>query len=97
MKIRIKGNFIRYRLTQSEVKALSQGARLEEQTRFGPAEDQIFAYALESAENIEGLQAAFNGRTITLFIPATAASTWHEEERIGFENEQEVAPGIKLK
>ena len=97
MKIRIKGNFIRYRLTQSEVKALSEGKRLEERTCFGPADQQTFVYALETAENIEGLQASFDGRTITLFMPASAADTWHAEERVGFENEQEVAPGVVLK
>lgn len=97
MKIRIKGNFIRYRLTQPEVKAISEGKRLEEQTCFGPAAHQTFAYALETAEGIEGLRASFDGQIITLFIPASAAATWYEEERVGFENEQEVAPGVRLK
>lgn len=97
MKIRIKGNFIRYRLTQSEVKSLSQGVQLSESTCFGPADGQTFVYALQSREGIEGLQASFEAGKITLFLSAKAAKTWHSEERVGFENEQEVAPGVFLK
>ncbi|MFN0175264.1 MAG: DUF7009 family protein [Saprospiraceae bacterium] len=97
MKIRIKGNFIRYRLTQSEVKSLANGATLSESTCFGPGEEFTFVYALQAKEGIEALQASFDGRKMTLFLPAESAKTWHAEDRVGFENEQEVSPGVFLK
>lgn len=96
MKIRIKGNSIRYRLTQSEVKTLGTTGYLAEETRFGPGEAQQFVYALQTKEGITGLQAAFDGRKMVLFIPAESAKTWYGEERVGFENDVEVAPGISL-
>ena len=95
MKIRIKGNSIRYRLTQSEVQTLAETGHLAEETSFGPA--QKFGYALEAKEGISGLQANFDGGTITLFIPADAAKKWPASEQVGFENEVEVAPGVLLK
>ncbi|MFN0215471.1 MAG: DUF7009 family protein [Saprospiraceae bacterium] len=97
MKIRIKGNFLRYRLTQSEVQSLSEGEKLAESTCFGPADGQTFVYALEPKEGIDALQASFADGKITLYLPADAAKTWYSEARIGFENEQEVGPGVFLK
>ncbi|MFN0033906.1 MAG: DUF7009 family protein [Saprospiraceae bacterium] len=96
MKIRIKGNSLRYRLTQTEVKTLGDTGYLSESTRFGPDEEQVFVYSLEAKEGIAGLQATFNGTKINLFIPAESAKTWYAEARVGFENEQETAPGILL-
>lgn len=95
MKIRIKGNFVRYRLAQSEVKTLSETGFLAEETCFGPA--QKFGYALEAKEGISGLQANFDGGVITMFMPADAAKKWPASEQVGFENEVEVAPGVLLK
>jgi len=97
MKIRIKGNFVRYRLTQTEVKTLADVGYLSESTVFGPAEGQTFVYALEVSKDVESLEASFDGGKITLFIPVESAKTWYYEERVGFENEQEVSPGIFLK
>ena len=96
MKIRIKGNFVRFRLTQSEVKALANGSNLSESTCFGPGEEHTFVYALQAKNGIEDLQATFDGRKMTLFLPADAARSWHGDSRVGFENKQEVAPGIFL-
>ncbi len=95
MKIRIKSNFVRYRLTQSEVKTLAENGYLEEETMFGAG--QKFGYALAAKEGISGLQASFENGKITMFIPADFAKKWFDEERVGFENEVEVAPGVSLK
>jgi hypothetical protein len=96
MKIRIKGNFIRYRLSQSEVKTLAETGYLSDTTRFGPGDHQVFTYALRSREGIDGLRAEFEHGVITLFIPAAAAAVWYDEERVGFENTVAVAPGTSL-
>lgn len=96
MKIRIKGNSIRYRLTQTEVKTLAETGYLSEETCFGPEASQKFFYTLEAKTGIDGLRAAFDGGTISLFIPAEAARTWFEEDRVGFAGGEEVAPGITL-
>lgn len=96
MKIRIKGNSIRYRLTQSEVKILGEAGYLAEETCFGAQEAQKFKYALQSKEGIESLQATFGDGKITLYIPSAAAKAWYGEERVGFENQVEVAPGVSL-
>lgn len=96
MKIRIHGNSIRYRLTRSEVKTLSETGVLTAETRFGSGTTPVFIYALEAAEGLTQLQATFDGGRITLLMPAAAAANWYDEERVGFENQVEVAPGVSL-
>ncbi len=94
MKIRIKGNFVRFRLTQTEVSQLAQTGRVAETTCFGL--DQVFEYVLEIRDRIAGLQASFDGRTIAMYLPTEAAKTWPTDGRIGFENQIEAVPGIFL-
>lgn len=94
MKIRIKGNFIRYRLTQSEVRKLADSGKLEEETSFGSG--QNFYYALETKTGISGLEADFKNGRITLYLPQEAAHAWPDEDRVGFENTVETIPGKSL-
>ena len=96
MKIRIKDNFIRYRLTQSEVRALADTGRLEAETRFGPDEHQVLRYVIATKEDIEGLQADFSQHCITLYLSAPAAKNWPNEDRVGFEHTLQVTPESTL-
>ncbi len=96
MKIRIKDNFIRYRLTQSEVRTLGTTGRLEAETRFGPDPSHVLRYAIATKENIENLQAEFLQNCITLYLPAQAAKNWPAEDRVGFEHAMQVTPTATL-
>lgn len=96
MKIRIKGNSIRYRLSQSEVKRFSETGHLIESTVFGGTPESCFHYALRSKPGIVGLEATFEGTTICLFVPEEAVQNWYRSEQVGFENNYEVAAGGSL-
>ena len=65
MKIRIKGNSIRYRLTKTEVETFCKEGLYEEQTEF---KDHIFKYVLRSKNNISHLDADFKNDTITALL-----------------------------
>ena len=97
MKIRIKGNFIRYRLTKTDVRRLADEGRIEESTCFGPEPEHTFVYALETRPDLQQLDASFDGRTITLYMPLDAAREWPGNDRVGFENEVIVTPHAVLK
>lgn len=96
MKIRIKGNFVRYRLSQTDVRTLADTGRLVETTRFGPTDAQTFRYALETRDDATELTAGFAHGCITLYLPTEVARTWPHEERVGFENQIFVTPDIRL-
>lgn len=85
MKIRIKGNSLRYRLTRSEVERFAQDGYLEDTTDFGPAR---LTYSLQ--KTIGGnLFAAYENNNITLYMPGRMLNEWTTTERVGFENKED--------
>lgn len=82
MKIRIKGNSIRYRLTKTDVATFDRDGYLEEITSFGAQE---FKYALKRSANAE-LTANFDNSCITIYMPLDMAYEWTNTDRIGFES-----------
>jgi len=96
MKIRIKGNFVRYRLTKTEVGVLAETGAIVEETCFGTGAGQKLVYALETREDITHLQADFNQQRITMYLPTGAAKNWPQEEHTGFEHIQMITPEIAL-
>lgn len=87
MKVRIKGNFVRFRLVQSEVKTISELGSCEEKTVFGTGINQTFTYRLSTKSNITNLEATFENNVLEMFIPTKDAEKWHKDERVGFEND----------
>ena len=84
MKIRIKGNSVRYRLTRPDVKRLSEKGYLEEHTMFG---EKRFEYALQCIEEGDSLRATFVDNTITLLVPWSWVEGWEMDERVGFSSD----------
>jgi len=82
MKLRIKANTVRFRLTKPEVKLIGDKGYIEEQTDFLP---NHFFYAVKTDNSISELRADFNGNGITLFIPEVWAKGWDSSEKVGFE------------
>ncbi|WP_214071420.1 hypothetical protein [Mucilaginibacter sp. dw_454] len=80
MKIRIKGNSLRYRLTKTDVDNFLKNDYLEERTNFG---DQQLIYALQKSES-NMLEAIFNNNKITLLMPTAWAKEWEATGRVGF-------------
>lgn len=82
MKIRIKGNSLRYRLTQSEVAKLAASGLLEEHTAFA---GKTLEYAIEAA-NEESLSARFIGNKIVLNMPKAMIEELNNTDRVGFDD-----------
>ena len=92
MKIRIKGNSIRMRLTQSEVKTFCETGKVEDFTQFDTSR---FNYIVKQG-NVRALNALFTGNTITLEVPTELAAGWYENEVVGFEARQSLSDGGHL-
>ncbi len=94
MKIRIKGNSIRYRLTKTEIDNFGKLGFLEERTEFlnGPS----FYYRLEKKKGIENLEAGFSGNKICIFIPEKIAKEWTTTDIIGFDTKMKIGEGKEL-
>jgi hypothetical protein len=81
MKIRIKGNSVRYRLTQSEVTQLWEKGHWEEQTQFA---SKTFLYAIE-IQHADDLSADFTDNRITLYMPKVMVDELHDTDKVGFD------------
>ena len=93
MKIRIKGNSIRLRLTKTEVDNFAANGFIEEKTEFG---DTYFSYRMESSGHHQELAAAYLGNLITIFIPTAIAQNWTSTELVGFENKMDIGNNKQL-
>jgi hypothetical protein len=81
MKIRIKGNSLRYRLTRPEVERFARDGYLEDTTNFGGAR---LTYSLQKITD-GNLSAGFENNNITLYMPGRMLDEWATTERVGFD------------
>ena len=93
MKIRIKGNSIRVRLSRTEVDNFGKNGYLEEHTEFGASS---FTYALQNVESGDTMSATFADGKITMNVPATITREWTTTEKVGFENNMDIGNGKQL-
>lgn len=80
MKIRIKNNSIRLRLTKTDVANLKTKRMIESKTVISGKE--IFKYALRSDEATQRISAQFDDRKITVMLPFAEAQTLTETDEI---------------
>ena len=88
MKLRIKGNSIRLRLGQSEVRRLAIGGTVEESTDFGPSEEQRFQYTLRASSEEAGVSASFADRSIVITVPSHIVHQWATTDQISIHADQ---------
>ena len=93
MKIRIKANSIRFRLTKTEVKNFCKNGRIEEQTDF---DGSIFSYSVVLVKNAGHLTAVFEYNTIALLLPEEVLGDWATNDQVGFKNTMKVKNGKEL-
>ncbi len=85
MKIRIKGNTVRLRLTQSEVKDFGEKGMVEEHTQFGLTPESTLSYSLVKAD-CKGLEARFNNNRLEICVPQNLATVWVNTSLVGIDN-----------
>lgn len=74
MKLRIKGNALRLRLTQGEIRALADTGQVQERTEF-PGGGQL-TYRLRSDDKISEISVGYSGNIIEFRVPAALAQRW---------------------
>jgi hypothetical protein len=97
MKLRLKNNSVRLRLTENEIAAFRNSGHVEETVEFGVEPHQQFIYRLESSAETETMRAIFENNKITIFVPKTQADEWTNTTLIGMESSQEIGGGKTLR
>ena len=94
MKLRIRGNSIRLRLTQSEVRRLADDGMVEEWTDFG--DGRRFGYALRT-DDVAAPVVSFDGTTVLVRLPRNVVRRWADGDDVGIEASQPAGEGASLK
>jgi hypothetical protein len=74
MKLRMKGDSLRLRLTRGEVQQLAEGGRVEERVHINP--DGVLVYRVQRAASAAALGATFADGVIEIQVPETVARDW---------------------
>lgn len=97
MKLRIKGNSVRVRLTQSEVAEFAENGKFEDRTEFGVEPAQYLSYAVIAESGAEEISANFENGRISIIIPQIIAENWSQTEQTAVSAEQNLPSGKTLR
>jgi hypothetical protein len=89
VKLRIRGDSLRLRLTRGEVDQLRATDEVRETVRFGP---RALDYVLRCAE-LDAPRARFEDDAIVVELPRAAAHAWADTDQVGIEAEQALDDG----
>ena len=92
MKLRIKGNTLRLRLTKSELEYFEKTDFIEERTEFAGS---IFSYSLR-ADNNDLLSATLENNSLIVRMPFSMAKEWTSTQKVGFQSEMKIADNKNL-
>ena len=86
MKLRLRGNFIRIRLTQTEVKTLAETGAWEESVAFSAAAEHRLIYRVEAAQSACASVSMITRGTDTIVnasLPRTDIAKWADGDDVG--------------
>ena len=90
MKLRIRGNSVRLRLTRGEVARLVSEGVVAEQAQFGS--NLALRYSIAKSDTPE-ISATLDGTHVQIRAPKTVVDRWAQSDEVGFES----PPGAALK
>lgn len=97
MKLRIRDNSIRLRLTKSEVTTLKTSHLVQATIQFGLRPNQMLTYCLKVDFEASQIQAHFDAGIIMVRVPGALALEWTSTEQIALRQEQKIDDQNSLK
>ena len=83
MKLRVKGNSLRLRVSRSELARFQAGVRIEETIHFTAAPEAKLTYALESALQPFPVRVRYGFHEVTVILSEDQARVWGAENEVG--------------
>jgi hypothetical protein len=96
MKLRIKGNSLRLRVSRSELAHFQAGGRIEETIHFTAAPEATLTYALESALKPSPVTVRYGSREVTVILSKDRARIWGGESEVGVYTTLDMGPAGSL-
>jgi len=95
VKLRIRDNSIRYRLTKGEVEALSKDGVVSARTGFPGSRE--FRYVVESSPANISPGAFLSDNAMTVRLPETSVLAWATTEQVSIEGDQLLDDGDNVR
>jgi hypothetical protein len=95
MKLRIKGDSLRLRLTQGEVRELAERGSVEDRVRFGGGVS--FVYRLRRDPAAIAITASYAGGAMDVRLPDRAAQAWCDSDEVTLAGTQPAAADAELR
>ncbi len=95
MKLRIRGNSLRLRLQQSEVKQLCQSGTIRDSVCFGPG--NFLNYSIESDGAASSISASYFSTKIVVRIPSRMLVEWATTQAVSLSATQVIDDSTRLK
>jgi hypothetical protein len=96
MKLRIKGNSLRLRVSRSELTRFQAGGRIEETIHFTAAPEATLTYALESALKPSPVTVRYGSREVTVILSKDRARVWGAQNEVGVYTTLDMGPAGSL-
>lgn len=93
MKLRIRGNSLRLRITPSEMARLMDAGRIEETVHFGTDENARLTYALEHSASAPGIHVRYSPAEIAVVVSSKEARGWAVSQDVGLYREVHTSHG----
>ena len=93
MKLRIRGNSVRFRLSRTEMEQLEDTGAVQDTADFG-SEIQL-VYGLEVGLQ-DRLEVSYSAGRIRVLVPETMAQRWAQTNVVTLQGEKELASGGQL-
>ena len=95
MKLRIRGDSIRIRVSQAELREIAERGSVRDRIRFG--DGVALTYVLESDPNVREPRARFAGQVVAVALPDATVRRWASSEEVSIEGEQPIGEGERLR
>lgn len=94
MKLRIKGNSLRLRITPSEMSRLLDSGRIQDAIHFAPGVQ--LTYALEHGPEHAQISVRFDSMQLTVQVPSHKVQSWASGSEVGMYAEVPAGPDRAL-
>jgi hypothetical protein len=92
MKLRIKGNSLRLRVSRSELERILAGEEVAETIRFAAAPEAKLTYALARGTQASAAIVRYRPQEVTVLLSKEQAESWGQDDQVGVYTLVDIAP-----
>ena len=92
MKLRIKGNSLRLRVSRSELERILAGEEVAETIRFAAAPEARLTYALARGTQSNAAIVRYRPQEVTVLLSKEQAESWAQDDQVGVYTLVDIAP-----